>query len=76
MGYLDMTNEMSFEYGNKTLVTDHIMIWVSCNLCFFGFLRSGKNHRPLGQRYDTGAYVSFSDFAINDHSNSSDVDPD
>ena len=47
------------------------MLWATCTLCFFGFLRSGEICVPSEQEYDAGAHLSFSDVAIDNFSSPS-----
>ena len=55
------TERLSVDPQNR----NHIMLWASCTLCFFGFLRAGEITIPSEAEYDTGAHLNFEDIAIN-----------
>ena len=44
-----------------------IMIWASCSLAFFGFLRCGEFTIPSDSDFDTQAHLTIDDIAIDNH---------
>lgn len=43
---------------------DHIMLWATCCMLFFGFLRAGEVTVPSMRQYDPGCHLSVGDVKL------------
>ena len=50
-------------FGNS-IKYNNIMLWATCYLRYFGFLRAGEICVPSASEYNLGAYLSYSDIAV------------
>ena len=48
---------------------DHIMLWATVTLCFFGFLRSGEVILPFDSSFDPATHLTINDISVNDTTN-------
>lgn len=63
---------VAWSVGAPSQKHDHVMLWVSCCLGFFGLLRAAEFIAPLpGKDFDAGVHLSLKDIALDSHSSAS-----
>ena len=58
----ELLRKMKLSWGTGNW--DHIMLWASATLCFFGFFRSGEITVPSQSSFDRDVHLSFGDVSV------------